>query len=230
MSTAEEAPAAPTAKRPDHENEVLPWSVVFAFASGSDAANAMATTKSTSRGTLFSDDKVSAGLNLRLEKSEAGKMILNQLSSPPKGRFWLPKLMHCAENNLYCQSNGLYITIPDGRKSYNGHIRFYNDKKQVISVTSIGKPRQIWRWFKRGERNFRPADARYEWIRAGPNVLRVSFIIKTDPRLAPPGKPKIDYTGVLRRDGILALNRHSHINDNSGSIDYRFISCVSDEW
>ena len=96
---AEDTP--PAAKRPANEIEVIPWSVVFAFASGIDAAHAMATTKSTSRGTLYSDGDVMAGLNLRLlEKSKVGKRILSQLSSPPKGRFWLPKFMHCADNKL----------------------------------------------------------------------------------------------------------------------------------
>ena len=80
---AEDTP--PTAKRPAEENEVIPWSVVFAFASGIDAAHAMATTKSTSRGTLFSDDDVTAGLNLRLlEKSKVGKRILSQLIAPQR--------------------------------------------------------------------------------------------------------------------------------------------------
>lgn len=139
----------------------------------------MATTKSTSRGTLYSDDDVTAGLNLRLDKSEAGKTILDQLSSPPKGRFWLPKLMHCADNHLYCQSNGVYVKLPDGQQKYrhHGYLRFYNDTKQVISVSSTGKPERIWRWFKRENEKYTAGDVTYEWKPTGYNLMRVTFTI-----------------------------------------------------
>ena len=216
---AEDTP--PTAKRPAEENEVIPWSVVFAFASGVDAAHAMATTKSTSRGTLYSDDDVTAGLNLRLEESEVGKRILDQLSSPPDGRFWLPKLMHCADTKLHCHSDGIYVEIHSTGPSDGclRNLRFYDDTKEVICEHTNAKPHQLRSWFKR-EKNYFPGVVVYEWIKNGPHVLKVSFSIKTRT-------PQIDYTGVLRRDGILTLKHHSRINGYRSREKYRFVSWES---
>ena len=166
---AEDTP--PAAKRPANEIEVIPWSVVFAFASGIDAAHAMATTKSTSRGTLYSDGDVTAGLNLRLlEKSKVGKRILSQLSSPPEGRFWLPKFMHCVDNKHYLRSDGLYH-LPASAWLDDHYLRFYKDN--TVSFNIVNKePGKAWVYQMRKNRR-RAKPVRYDWIKLGHNFIKV---------------------------------------------------------
>jgi len=151
---------------------------------------------------------------------EVGKALLRELSPAPEGRFWLPKLMHIAEDRLSCRCDGLYEFKKECCSVY---LRFYEDGEVIrTSARRIGLKHEtlveIWTRFRRERPGYSIGRFQCHWIRTGERLMRFTFPIAPGRR----GR-HTDYDGELRADGGLRLRLHNNLTQHQGQEDYAFI-------
>jgi hypothetical protein len=102
--------------------------------------------------------------------------------------------------------DGLYQSEKEGDHWY--YLRFYEDAT-VLSVTSVGTPAQVARWFNK----------QYQYGGKGTYSIDGDHIKFSETSR----DGIVDHEGAIIEGGKLKLNSHSHINDHRGTQTYQFV-------
>ena len=193
----------------------VPWSHVFEFLNGLDAARVVMTCRKAGP---WEPQDVEHAMRMRLQQTQMRTGVLERYGNT---RGLLPKLVYCVEkgfldaNGTLCRTDGHYQSIESPNPSCWGYLRFYPDGV-VISVSSTGTPTEVARWFNRRHNGVSRGTYQVEMIRRGPGLVRVSFDSTCQIGT-------VEYKGYLRTDGVLCFQSFSRINGHKGSPKYRFI-------